>query len=57
MPPDPGKIFGNLLAGCISEVYNDQDKKTQAEAVVFVILGATCSVATTYILSFAGVFV
>ena len=57
MPQDPGSTFGGLLAGCISDVYQKEDRKTVAEGVLFMILGAVCSVATTYALSLAGLLV
>jgi sugar phosphate permease len=57
MPQDPSSTFGGLLAGCISDSYQKQDRKTLAEGVLFMILGAACSVITTYALSLAGVLV
>lgn len=57
MPQDPGSTFGSLLAGCISDVYQKQDRKTMAEGVIVMILGAVCSVVTTYALSLAGLVV
>ena len=57
MPPDPSTTFGGLLAGCISDDYEKQDRKVIAEGVLFMILGAACSVATTYALSLAGLLV
>ncbi|MDG6902417.1 MAG: hypothetical protein JRM80_10740 [Nitrososphaerota archaeon] len=55
MPQDPGTLFGSLLAGCIRDDYLKDDRKVLAEGVVFLILGACSSVATTYLLSLAGV--
>ena len=55
MPQEPGTIFGGLLAGCISDDYIKPDKKMIAEGVVFLILGAFSSVATTYLLSMVGI--
>lgn len=57
MPQDPGSTFGSLLAGCISDDYLKQDKKVLAEGVVFLVLGACSSIATTYLLSLAGILV
>ncbi len=57
MPKDPGSIFGGLLAACISDEYVKQDRKMAAEGAFFLILGACSSVATTYLLSLAGIFV
>lgn len=54
---DPGSIFGGLLLGCISDHYADQDPKVLAEGVLFLLLGAFSSVATTYLLSWAGILV
>ena len=55
MPPEPGSIFGGLLARCIRDVYVKDDSKLAAEGVLFVILGAVSSVLTTYFLSLAGI--
>ncbi len=57
MSQDPGSIFGGLLAGCISDEYEKQERKVLAEGVLFLILGAVSSVATTYMLSLAGLLV
>ena len=57
MPQDPGAIFGGLLGACISDAYEKPDRKTVAEGVIFLLLGACCSAATTYLLSMAGVLV
>ncbi len=57
MPPDPGVVFGNLLSGCIRDVWVEQDRMAVVEGVMFLILGAASSVATTYLLSMAGIFV
>jgi len=54
MPPDPGSTFGGLLAGCISDEYEKRDRKLLAEGVLLLLLGACCSVVTTYALSLAG---
>jgi hypothetical protein len=55
MPQDPSSTFGGLLERCISDAYQKQERKTLAEGVLFMILGAACSVVTTYALSLAGV--
>ncbi len=54
MPPEPGAIFGSLLAKCIGDDYAEEDSKKVAEGVAFLVLGAVCSVLTTYFLSMAG---
>ena len=54
MPPEPGAIFGSLLARCIRDDYAEEDSKKVAEGVAFLVLGAVCSVLTTYFLSMAG---
>jgi hypothetical protein len=50
-------VFGNLLSGCIRDVWVEQDRMAVVEGVMFLILGAASSVATTYLLSMAGIFV
>ena len=55
MSQDPGSTFGGLLAGCISDDYPDPEKRAVLEGVAFVLLGAASSVATTYLLSLAGI--
>ena len=57
MPQDPNSTFGSLLAGCISDAYQKKDRKTLAEGVLLMILGAVCSAVTAYALSLAGVVV
>ena len=57
MPPDPGSTFGGLLAGCISDNYEKRDRKQLAEGAAFLLLGAACSIATTYALSAVGLLV
>ncbi|HXY56797.1 MAG TPA: hypothetical protein VEH01_04195 [Nitrososphaerales archaeon] len=54
MSQDPGSTFGGLLAGCIRDDYVKQERKILAEGIIFLILGAASSVATTYLLSLAG---
>jgi hypothetical protein len=54
LPPDPGAIFGNLLARCIRDKYADDDSKVVVEGVAFLVLGAVCSILTTYLLSVTG---
>ena len=55
MSQDPGSTFGGLLAGCISDEYPEPEKRAVLEGVAFVLLGAASSVATTYLLSLAGI--
>jgi hypothetical protein len=50
-------LFGGLLAACIRDDYVKENGKILAEGVLFVVLGACSSLATTYVLSLAGVFV
>ncbi len=57
MPRDPGSIFGALFGVCIRDEYVKEDWSTAAEGAILVILGAVSGVATTYLLSLAGVFV
>lgn len=53
MPKDPGSLFGNLMSVCIRDRYA-QERPVLAEGVLLLILGACSSVATTYLLSLAG---
>jgi len=55
LPPDPGSIFGGLLAGCIRDDYVKYKDRAAAEGVLFLLLGAVSSVITTYLLSLAGI--
>ena len=55
MPPDPGSIFGGLLAGCIRDDYVEYKDRAAAEGLLFLLLGAVSSVVTTYLLSLAGI--
>ena len=57
MSKDPGSTFGRLLAGCIRDDYVKQERQILAEGVLFLVLGAVSSVATTYVLSLAGILV
>jgi hypothetical protein len=58
MPQDPGSTFGSLLGACIRDVYIGQGgKRAMAEEILFVVFGACTSIATTYLLSFVGIFV
>ena len=57
MPPDPGSIFGGLLGKCIRDDYDEHGRRGLAEEVLFLVLGACSSVATTYLLSVVGIFV
>ena len=55
MPPEPGVIFGRLLFGCIRDQYTKDDSRIGSEGVLFMVMGMVSSVATTYLLSMAGV--
>jgi hypothetical protein len=55
LPPDPGSIFGGLLAGCIRDEYLKDENKIVAEGALFLLLGAVSSVVTAYLLSVAGI--
>ncbi len=55
MPPDPVAVFGRLLFGCIRDVYLKDDSKVGPEGVLFLAMGVISSLATTYLLSMAGV--
>jgi hypothetical protein len=57
MPQDPGSIFGSLIGVCIRDDYVEQSKRGMAEEILFIVFGACTSIATTYLLSFAGIFV
>ena len=57
MTPDPGKMFGNLLRSCISDRYEKSRGGIAAEDIVFLALGLGSSMATTYLLSLAGILV
>jgi hypothetical protein len=57
MPPDPSSIFGSLLASCIRDDYTEHGRRGLAEEVLCLVIGACTSVATTYLLSVAGIFV
>lgn len=57
MTRDPGSIFGNLLGGCISDRYLQKDRAEAFEGVAFLLLGVFSSVATTLLLSSAGILV
>jgi len=52
---DPSSVFGGLLARCIRDDYLKGDNKLVTEGALFLILGAASSVATTYLLSMAGI--
>jgi len=54
---DPGSLFGGLFSVCIRDDYVKEDRKIMAEGVLFLIFGALSSVATTYLLSLAGILV
>ncbi len=53
MAPEPGSVFGNLLRGCISDLYLPKEKAMALESALMVILGLSSGVATTYLLSAA----
>ena len=57
MARDPMSTFGNLMLGCISDEYKPKERAVAIEGVVFLALGVCASVATTYLLSLAGIFV
>ncbi len=57
MSEDPSSIFGSLMLGCIRDEYAHDDKGVLVEGAVFLVLGVFASVATTYLLSLAGIFV
>ena len=48
-------MFGGLLARCIRDDYLKEDSKIATEGMLFLVLGAASSVATTYLLSMAGI--
>lgn len=53
MSKDPGSLFGNLTSVCIRDSFPDEGR-VLAEGVLLLVLGACSSVATTYLLSLAG---
>ncbi|MGD0319888.1 MAG: hypothetical protein ABSB56_09370 [Nitrososphaerales archaeon] len=55
MARDPMSYFGKLMLGCISDEYVRPDKGVVLEGVLFLALGVCASVATTYLLSLAGI--
>ena len=55
MSQDPSSVFGGLLARCIRDDYLKEDSKIATEGMLFLVLGAASSVATTYLLSMAGI--
>jgi len=55
MAPEPGSVFGNLLRGCISDLYLPKDRAMALESVLMLVLGVSSSVATAYILSAASI--
>lgn len=56
MSADPGSIFGGLLRRCVSDRYT-RARGLAVEDVAFLLLGVVSSVATTYLLSLAGIIV
>jgi hypothetical protein len=55
MTPEPGSVFGNLLRGCISDLYLPKDRAMALESGLMLVLGVSSSVATAYILSAASI--
>jgi hypothetical protein len=47
--------FGNLMLRCISDEYAHKEVGVVLEGVIFLALGVCTSVATTYLLSLAGI--
>ncbi|MDA4124586.1 MAG: hypothetical protein OK438_03945 [Thaumarchaeota archaeon] len=57
MSQDPASIFGGLMLGCIRDRYVGEGRRVLVEGAVSLALGLCASVATTYLLSLAGIFV
>jgi hypothetical protein len=55
MAKDPMSSFGKLMLGCISDEYIRQDRRVVLDGVLFLLLGVCTSLATTYLLSLAGI--
>ncbi len=55
MARDPMSSFGKLMLGCISDEYLRPERRVVLEGVLFLTLGICTSVATTYLLSLAGI--
>jgi hypothetical protein len=55
MTKDPMSSFGNLMLGCISDEYVREERRVVLEGVLFLALGICASLATTYLLSLAGI--
>jgi hypothetical protein len=55
MPKDPMSSFGNLMLGCISDEYTQEERKLVLDEILFLALGVCASVMTTYLLSLAGI--
>jgi len=55
MASDPGSVFGKLTGGCISDEYIHKKMTGAAESFLFLLIGVCSSVATTYLLSAAGI--
>ena len=47
--------FGKLMLGCISDEHMQQENRVVLEGVLFLVLGVCTSIATTYLLSLAGI--
>jgi hypothetical protein len=55
MAKDPMSSFGNLMLGCISDEYVQQERRVVLEGILFLALGLGASLVTTYLLSLAGI--
>jgi hypothetical protein len=55
MTKDPMSSFGKLMLGCISDEYTRQERGVVLDGILFLALGACASLATTYLLSLAGI--
>jgi len=47
--------FGELMLGCISDEYTQEEGRELLDEVLFLALGICASLATTYFLSLAGI--
>jgi hypothetical protein len=55
MARDPMSSFGKLMLRCIRDEYVRQERRVVLEGVLFLALGICASLATTYLLSLAGI--
>jgi hypothetical protein len=55
MAKDPMSSFGKLMLRCISDEYVQQEMTVVLEGILFLALGVCASLATTYLLSLAGI--